>query len=114
MHTHTWYCPMQEEQAKKAARAKKFGLTEDRQPLNYTLDPEDLKKAARAKKFGIEYERPSAHTLLQKAGEWDKDTSLGSCLATQWVAELWHHLETARHAGISVPQRPGGAAVGGL
>jgi hypothetical protein len=62
-------CAMQEEQAKRAARAKKFGLPEERQaPLHYAPDPEDQKRAARAKKFGSTYEQPSADTLLQKAG----------------------------------------------
>lgn len=61
--------PMQEEQAKRAARAKKFGLPEERAaPLQYAPDPEDLKRAQRAKKFGAAYEPPSADTLLQKAG----------------------------------------------
>lgn len=59
----------QEEQAKRAARAKKFGLPEDRQaPLQYAPDPEDAKRAARAKKFGAAYQPPTADTLLQKAG----------------------------------------------
>jgi hypothetical protein len=62
-------CVVQEEQAKRAARAKKFGLPEERQaPLQYAPDPEDLKRAARAKKFGSTFEPPSAETLLQKAG----------------------------------------------
>lgn len=60
---------MQEEQAKRAARAKKFGLPEERAaPLQYAPDPEDFKRAQRAKKFGAAYEPPSADTLLQKAG----------------------------------------------
>lgn len=54
--------------AKKAARAKKFGLTEDRQPLAYAPDPEELKREARARKFGVEYKKPTADTVLQKAG----------------------------------------------
>lgn len=63
------WCVVQEEQAKRAARAKKFGLPEERQaPLQYAPDPEDLKRAARAKKFGSTFEPPSADTLLQKAG----------------------------------------------
>lgn len=58
----------EEEQAKRAARAKKFGLPEDRQaPLQYAPDPEDAKRAARAKKFGAAYQPPTADTLLQKA-----------------------------------------------
>lgn len=58
----------QEEQAKKAARAKKYGLAEDRQAPAYAPDPEELKKQARAKKFGVDYQAPTADTVLQKAG----------------------------------------------
>lgn len=73
-------CAVQEEQAKRAARAKKFGLPEDRQAaLQYAPDPEIQKRAARAKKFGSTYEQPSADTLLQKAG---------ACRPVEWIARL--------------------------
>uniref|UniRef100_A0A383V5T6 Nuclear cap-binding protein subunit 3 n=1 Tax=Tetradesmus obliquus TaxID=3088 RepID=A0A383V5T6_TETOB len=56
----------EEEIAKRAARAKKFGLPEERQAPSYAPDPEDLKREARAKKFGMKYEKPTPDTLLQK------------------------------------------------
>lgn len=59
---------LQEEIAKRAARAKKFGLPEERQAPSYAPDPEDLKREARAKKFGVKYEKPTPDTLLQKQG----------------------------------------------
>eukprot|EP00775_Hariotina_reticulata_P012857 gene12856-12984_t len=56
-----------EEIAKRAARAKKFGLPEDRATaVAYAPDPEDAKRAARAKKFGVKYEQPTPDSLLQK------------------------------------------------
>jgi hypothetical protein len=60
---------LQEEVAKRAARAKKFGLPEERQAPGYAPDPEDAKREARAKKFGVKYEKPTPNTLLQKQGE---------------------------------------------
>ncbi|KAF8072386.1 ncbp3 [Scenedesmus sp. PABB004] len=58
----------EEEAAKRAARALKFGLPEEAAPgAAYTLDPEEAKRAARAKKFGVEYAPPNPDTLLQKA-----------------------------------------------
>jgi hypothetical protein len=60
---------LQDEIAKRAARAKKFGLPEERQAPSYAPDPEDLKREARAKKFGVKYEKPTPDTLLQKQGE---------------------------------------------
>lgn len=61
----------QEEKAKRAARAIKFGLPDDRQAgLAYAPDPEEHKRRQRAQKFGTNYQPPSADTLLQKAGEW--------------------------------------------
>jgi hypothetical protein len=59
----------QEEVAKRAARAKKFGLPDERQAPGYAPDPEDAKREARAKKFGVKYEKPTPDTLLQKQGE---------------------------------------------
>ncbi|KAF6259155.1 hypothetical protein COO60DRAFT_1460310 [Scenedesmus sp. NREL 46B-D3] len=56
----------QEEIAKRAARAKKYGLPEERQAPGYAPDPEDVKREARAKKFGVKYEKPTPDTLLQK------------------------------------------------
>ena len=58
---------MQEEQAKRAARAKKFGLPEERAaPLQYAPDPEDFKRAQRAKKFGAAYEPPQQTRCCRK------------------------------------------------
>jgi hypothetical protein len=65
---HTSACMVQEEIAKRAARAQKFGLPEERQAPSYAPDPEDLKREARAKKFGVKYEKPTPDTLLQKQG----------------------------------------------
>lgn len=72
---------MQEEIAKRAARAKKFGLPEERQQPGYAPDPEDLKREARARKFGVKYEKPTADTVLQKAGK-----QFGSCVELVYIS----------------------------
>lgn len=104
-HYYYHYC-LQEEQAKRAARAIKFGLPEERQaPLQYAPDPEDVKRAARARKFGADYQPPTADTLLEKAGRmraaaaahWQEGRQEGS----QAVRQAWCCIATAtlQHAG---------------
>jgi len=94
---------LQEEQAKRAARAKKFGLPEDRQaPLQYAPDPEDAKRAARAKKFGAAYQPPTADTLLQKAGvcAWHL------CSARFTMCIVWHTSSYAGQAACHKSEHP--------
>ena len=56
----------EEERAKRAARAAKFGLA-NADPLAYAPDPEDAKRAARGAKFGTGPYRPEA--ALMDMGE---------------------------------------------
>lgn len=49
----------QEEKAKRAARAAKFGLQQP-DPLAYAPDPEEIKKAERGAKFGTGYHADAA------------------------------------------------------